>query len=184
MPPIWGEIFHLFKDIYYMPHFQSASMNNFYILTGKIESGKTTFISKWCQSKPDVAGIITITQNGKRVLLNLETGEERCFELGNFFAGAVQKIGRYTFDNDAFTWAEEIISKTDFSHVKCFIFDEAGILELEKKGFYMAIQILLNKIRNNNTDVIFVVRETLVDEIVKLFALPEAKIYTKDNFKY
>lgn len=159
-------------------------MNNYYFLTGKIGSGKTTFISRWSENKPGAAGIITITKNGKRFLRNVETNEERCFEVDTCFPGIAQKIGHYTFDNEAFLWAEEVINKTDFSRVKCFILDEAGILEMGMKGFYPAIQILLKKIKGHNTDIILVVRESLVDDMAKLFGLNNVTVYTKDNFKY
>lgn len=166
-----------------MPSVQS-SVNKIYIFTGKTGSGKTTFIYRWAADKPGIEGIITLTANGKRILFSLGTKEERIFETDSSFEGPVQKVGKYIFEASAFEWAENIVVETDFSKVKCFVLDEAGILELEEKGFCKAITILLNKIKDRNTDIIIVVREALVEKIIELFDLKNAVLCSKDDFNY
>lgn len=145
--------------------------NKFYFVTGKVGVGKTSFINGLVEKKEGFAGIITAEKNGLRILTSILTGEDRLFEVDNSFNSPVQKIGRFAFDDTAFLWAEREIANTDLSNVKCFILDEVGYLEINKNGFYNAIQILIEKIKDYETEVIFVTREDCADDFMRMLGL-------------
>lgn len=155
-------------------------MCEYYILTGKIGSGKTTFITNWLKEVDNTAGIITITKDGKRVLRDVAGNEERRFEVDDSFEGPVLKVGQFIFDETAFTWVADKID--DITNEDCFILDEAGLLELNKKGFYNAIIKLLRVTKEKDIKLVFVVREQCVDAFMELFELKNVKICNKENF--
>jgi len=157
-------------------------MREVIILTGKIGSGKTTSLINWIKNNKNIAGIVTLTKKGKRVLWDVGSNEEKCFEVDESFNGPVQKIGQFIFDEEAFTWAEKFVKEYDFNNVNSFVIDEAGLLELNKKGFYNAIQNLLRLTKDKNIKIIFVVREQCIEKFIELFDLKDVKIYTKENF--
>ncbi|MBA4317543.1 MAG: hypothetical protein C0412_04005 [Flavobacterium sp.] len=157
-------------------------MREVIILTGKIGSGKTTSLFNWVKNNKNIAGIVTVTNNGKRILWDVASNNEIIFEVDESFNGPVQRIGQFIFDEEAFTWAENHINNYDFDYVDSFVLDEAGLLELNKKGFYNAIQNLLLLTQDKEIKIIFVVREQCVDKFIELFNLKNIFICTKEDF--
>ena len=49
---------------------------NIFIVTGPINSGKTTRLMEWCKNRNDVYGILTPKINGKRVFMDVATGDQ------------------------------------------------------------------------------------------------------------
>lgn len=153
-----------------------------FILTGKIRSGKTSFLLDRFKENKKAAGILTITLNGKRTFYNLTSREYIRFEVDDSFDGRVQKIGRYTFDDSAFGKVEEIIDNTDFSAIDCFILDEAGPLELNGKGFISVIKKFVERADDLTVPVIIVVREECVEQIIEYFSMKNVSILRKERF--
>ncbi len=157
-------------------------MSEVIILTGKIGSGKTTILTNWLKGEQNAAGIVTLTKNSKRILRDVSSNEEKMFEVDESFNGPVQRIGQFIFDEQAFVWAENIINNCNYDDADTFVLDEAGLLELNKKGFYNAIQNLLTITKDKEIKIIFVVREQCVEKFMELYNLKDVKIYSKEYF--
>ncbi len=133
-----------------------------YILTGAVQTGKTTALQNWCVNQTHVSGIVTPIINGKRFFVNVATQETFAMEAMEEETEVV-KIGRFVFSAAAFAIANSIIEKANNTYV---IVDEIGPLELNGLGLYKACtQLLLNPISH----IIIVVREGLVEQVIDFF---------------
>jgi nucleoside-triphosphatase THEP1 len=160
----------------------AANEKSVYILTGKIRTGKSSFLYERFKESKKAKGIITLNKEEGRVIYNLGTGEEIQYEVDFTFRGPIQKIGRYNFDEEAFAEVEKIIDSVDFSEHGVFILDEAGPLELNGKGFFKAIEKLVAKAPDANTAIIIVVREECVVQICDLFKIENPILIRKERF--
>ncbi len=156
-----------------------AFSNNIFIFSGDTGSGKTTLLNKWATNTTNIGGILSPEINGKRYFHNINSGEKRPLESsdGNL------KVGRFTFDEDAFLWATESLLEQFQSGYDWLIIDEIGPLELkQKKGFHLLIQQLQNK-ASSNTRLLFIVRATLVDEFIHTYSIQHVKIIPRTYFE-
>jgi nucleoside-triphosphatase THEP1 len=144
-----------------------------YILTGPIQSGKTTALMKWAAGRKDVYGILTPVVHGKRVFRNIHTGEE--FEME---AAAEEKnilsVGKFRFSKKSFDRATEIILSGSQTGTGWLVVDEAGPLELDGKGFSETLKNILTSGYNHN--IILVVRKQLLEKVIEYFELNPAHI--------
>lgn len=154
----------------------------FIILTGRKGCGKTTLLHNLFGERDDAAGILTLTKEGRRILYDIAGREERAFEVDHFFEGAKQKIGKYTFDDASFKWAEGIIASADFSKMKYIVIDEAGPLELNRKGFYDLLIRIINTVKGTETTLVIVVREECVDGMIELLGIKGCSVMNRENF--
>ncbi len=58
-------------------------MSKIYILTGPVNSGKTTKLMNWVEKKSNVGGILTPVVDGKRHLYSIASQKYKIFELEN-----------------------------------------------------------------------------------------------------
>ncbi|MDF2614460.1 MAG: NTPase [Clostridia bacterium] len=150
-----------------------------HIVTGNKNSGKTTKI-KEIYAAHGGDGFISnkIIQNGVFYgyqLTRLSSGESMNFIYENKYAPAhlkdtIKNI-RFTFYKPAFdtacAWINEIIHNEDFP----IYIDEAGKLELNKKGFYEMIKDIVN--RNINKDIYITVRASYLTQFLEAFNITE-----------
>jgi nucleoside-triphosphatase THEP1 len=88
------------------------------------------------------------------------------------------RYGRFSFSRSALLFAEEIISDILLNRIDPVYIDEIGPLELEGKGFYEILQVLLQTERT----IYISIRSSLIEEIVQTFGLEKYKvIYRKDR---
>jgi nucleoside-triphosphatase THEP1 len=156
-------------------HYKAAMPDNsIYILTGEINSGKTTAIANWATGRKDVFGVLTPKIYNNRVFENINTGEQFKMEAAENET-AVFKIGRYTFCEKAFEKASLILQENLKRASGWLIVDEIGPLELQQKGFY---QTITNIIANNNYDLkkLLVVRMSLLEEMISFFKIKTCTI--------
>jgi len=139
-----------------------------YILTGATGSGKTTLLQKWAEGR-DVSGILTPVIDGKRFFMDLKTKELFPMEAGEGETNML-KVGRYAFSVAAFHRAKQILSEASNGKSDWIVVDEIGPLELEGKGFCDEVRSLLSS-RNEQMQVVFVIRESLLDMAEEYFAL-------------
>lgn len=156
-------------------HYKAGMPDQFiYILTGKINSGKTTAITNWIAGKNEVFGILTPKILGRRVFKNIETGEQ--FEMETIADEVdILKIGRYSFSGMAFNKASLILQNGLQNPRGWLIVDEVGPLELQQKGFYKVIADIIEN-KNTNLKKLLVIRDTLVDEVMSFFGIKDYKI--------
>jgi len=147
-----------------------------YILTGKIQSGKTSALIKWSAGKTDIFGILTPVIDGRRFFMDAHSRIQFRMEAGET-EKAILSIGRYNFSKAAFEHAAEIIRQS-INKNGGLVIDEIGPLELRKKGFHPVIK---ESLKNHRAKLLFVIRENLVGEVTELFELKQYEIVTKEN---
>ena len=139
-----------------------------YILTGAIQSGKTTKLIQWSNNRNDVFGILTPAMNGKKVFMDANSREQFSME-----AGPEEKdiltIGRYTFSKTSFEKAITILQKAIKEKSGWLLVDEIGPLELRGEGFHNIVKEILNS--KTALNILFVIRDTILDEALKFYGL-------------
>jgi nucleoside-triphosphatase THEP1/ABC-type thiamin/hydroxymethylpyrimidine transport system permease subunit len=147
----------------------------FFVLTGPIETGKTTSLVKWSEKRNDVFGILTPVVNGKRTFMNVHARhlfemEATDNETGKLF------VGRFIFSKAGFEKAIQIIR--DSVHKEGWmVIDEIGPMELRGEGFCEAVKEIISS-GNKRQKVLLVVREGLVDKVKNFFQINEAVVIT------
>jgi hypothetical protein len=145
---------------------RSAGLPNIHVLTGPIQSGKTTRLREWCAvrragaGRTRVDGILAPVVDGQRHLLHIASGEMRNLE--DLSGGAPQiQVRRFTFNADVFAWARERLGEAargsapqsgrpdgeqggeqggaEGAEPEWIIVDEIGPLELRGEGLEPAV---------------------------------------------
>ncbi len=147
------------------------------IFSKPIHSGKTTELQHWCSQQQNIAGILMPDINGKRKMLDIKTKkvfEAECKDSFNK-EEELASIGRYHFYTAAFQKANAIIIHALNENPSFLIIDEVGKLELNKKGFYPALQKTIAAIQDKKftANLLLVVRDSLVKEATAFFKIQE-----------
>jgi nucleoside-triphosphatase len=138
--------------------------NNIYILVCEKHSGKTTALMQWVKGKENIAGILSPVVNEERMFYNIADGE-----YFTMLAAANEEtllVGKYAFSKTAFDKANALLQETKNKFV---IIDEIGPLELMDNGFADTLKNIL--LQKSYTDLLLVVRNGLVDDVVKKFSI-------------
>ena len=156
-----------------------------YILTGAIRSGKTTALLHWSKSRNDVDGLLCPDDaNGKRYFLKLKNNT--IFKLeAEAETEAIVTIGNFKFLRSAFNEANDYLileaSKTERQYL---IIDEIGKLELKNEGLHVSTKALISQFRSkNNTHLILVVRDYLLDAVLEHYGITECSILTTKDLE-
>ncbi len=151
-------------------------MSDIIIFTGPIGSGKTTYLQKFISDK-NCDGFLSPIINGKRYLQRIKNEEKKLLETDSEEG---IKIGKYTFDKEAFIWAKEILSNLLKINPDYLVIDEIGPLELNGKGFEpMIAEIFKEFSERNNLDLIIVVRESLLEKVIEHYKMNRELITIK-----
>ena len=148
--------------------------NRVVILSCPIRSGKTTALQEFCK-KHDVAGWVTPDVNGRRVMIDLTTSEQIAMVVDEH-EGSIQ-IGRFHFSQLAFDKGMEIVDAAIKGKSSWFIIDEIGHLELNDEGFNEALLLALDQLKTN---LLLVVRDTLLQQVQDKYKLHNANVVIKD----
>jgi nucleoside-triphosphatase THEP1 len=142
----------------------SSTGERLYILTGPIGSGKTTSLLNWASKRKDVAGILSPVIKGERIFMDLPSHEEFRMEAIEGEQEVIN-IGRFVFSREGFEKASKLLHEHT-GKTSWLVVDEVGPLELRGEGFHNVVTDLLIKHPGN---IILVIREQLVEEVVKSF---------------
>jgi nucleoside-triphosphatase THEP1 len=151
-----------------------------FILTGPIQTGKTTSLIKWSAKRKDVFGILTPVVNarptesfgrGKRVFMNAHTREQFPMEAEEDET-EILSIGKFVFSKTSFDKAQQIIREA-MDKKGWLLIDEIGPLEVKGEGFYNAMKEIL-QYQPVEQKVLLVVRETMIEKVKELFELTDA----------
>jgi len=159
-----------------------------YILTGDIRSGKTTALLEWAENRNDADGLVCPdNENKKRYFLKVKSKEAFKLEVdldAEASEGFVE-IGNFKFLKSAFDQANDfLISITSETEYKFLVIDELGKLELKNEGLHHAAKMLIPDFVTNTTrHLILVVRDYLLDDIVKQYAIRAYLVLKKENLK-
>ena len=133
------------------------------ILTGEKQSGKTSKLLTWTNSRENMFGILTPVTGGSRVFWNVHSRESFAMEaLENEDA---LEVGKYHFSKSGFEKAIQVIVSS-LHNPGWLVVDEIGPLELRGEGFSSVVKRILEE-RKGKT--LFVVRKNLVGDVVNYF---------------
>ena len=157
------------------------------IITGKINTGKTTRIKDYHQTIHKGDGIVSrkimledrvYGFNGIRLTSNFEflfmiheqfsnqnSDEDTIFEYA-------YDIGPYHILKNGLDYIDKAYQDIISSHISPVFFDEIGVLELQDLGF---AQHISNAIKND-LDIVMTIREDLVSKIVSKFEIHKYEV--------
>ena len=148
----------------------------FFILTGPVETGKTTSLVKWSENRDDVFGILTPVVNGKRTFMNVHA--RHLFDMeATEEEKEIVTVGRFIFSKINFDRAMQIIRSAKDKN-GWLIIDEIGPMELRGEGFREVLKEIIAS-GNEKQKIILVVREGLVDKVKESFQLKDAVVINK-----
>ncbi len=143
-------------------------MRPLFILSGPVHTGKTTNLLHWLKEKKNVYGILAPVINGKRYLLDINTGEKKLLETNkDDYNSNVLRVGNYFFYKDVFDWGTNVILKAINQKPAWLVIDEFGPLELGDNGLEPAINKVINEDKLlANTNVIIIIRDNLMLDFI------------------
>lgn len=149
--------------------------NKLWIVTGSVQTGKTSRLKSFIAGK-QAAGFLTPDKDGRRILLDIRTGTEYAFQTEACEVEKVLHVGRFCFLESAFDIGSHIIMESMGEESDYFIIDEFGKLELEDRGFGLAINALMTWLPSSTTATIYimVVRDYLLDSFMAKYGLADA----------
>jgi nucleoside-triphosphatase THEP1 len=157
-----------------------------YILTGPTNSGKTTWLLRDFSEHPEADGFSCqkVFSEGVHIgydLYHLSTGLSCPFiripqHIPPHWEETATLDGRFSFSSAGFLFARHITQNAILNNVNRFYFDEAGHLELRGLG----LSNLLTALIGSETDLILVVRDTLVNRIVDTYKINSYQIITPE----
>ena len=155
-------------------------MSKVVILSGAVQSGKTTSLLKHFSNTNAVGGFICPDVNGKRMMFY--TSEKRVVPFQIAQQNNSVSIGKFAFDQNVFNKACDILVNPLTLDNNWVIVDEVGPLELKEKGYYHSLITLIdNAKQKDDLTIILVVREHLIADVVSKFNLKDVEIITKDK---
>lgn len=137
-----------------------------HILTGLVQSGKTTSLLQWLQKTSNVYGILSPVVNGVRVFMNVETKEQFAMEAA-LDESPIISVGKFSFSKSGFDKAVTTV-RAAIPIPGWLVIDEIGPLELRGEGFHDVLKEALS-LRTGN--ILLVVREGLVQQVQDYFTI-------------
>lgn len=168
-----------------MIHSNSSNINNknIYILTGKIHSGKTSFLQKICDTLKTkgskINGLLSpafYEFKDHKGYNGFNIKSEELFALARLDGNPEwEKAGQYYFIPEGLKKAEESI--LDFQNCDLTILDEIGPLEMKEKGLWKAACFLFNQPQN----ILIVLRESILDQFLSKTKVEASVFCIKNN---
>lgn len=149
-------------------------MKRTFLISGPVHSGKTTRLQSWINmnSYHKIDGILAPVLGGIRYLLHIKSNEMRKLEVvENDVRSNFTTIGKYTFNNTVFDWANSKLMETFDTKPEYIIIDEIGPLELQGQGLEPAVSEILIKRRSELDNIIIVVRSSMMENFFMHYKL-------------
>jgi nucleoside-triphosphatase THEP1 len=152
-----------------------VSGRNVYILTGPVQTGKTSSLLRWTENREDIQGVLTPIVNEKRMFFQLGKRQLFAMEAETGDPDAIP-VGKYQFDKESFERAIRGIRDVA-GEGGWLVIDEIGPLELREEGFYSVLmEILANPVPGQH--LLLVCRDGMVQNAIEKFHLQEPVIIT------
>jgi len=152
-------------------------MSKIYFITGQVQSGKTTRLTNWVESKENVAGILCPVKEGKRYLYSIASDEYRKLEADSDSENKdLVNVGKFRFYRESFDWANKEILTAIKNKKEWIIIDEVGPLELKGEGLNPSLVSVIKNLTVSGSKLVLVVREKLVNEVIKQLNLNRKEI--------
>lgn len=146
--------------------------NQIRIVTGPIQSGKTTRLFKFVNTQTSVDGILSPIVNDKRVLYHIGSRTIKEFEVNSFDKNIIE-VGKYKFLQASFDWGNKILIAGLRKNPEWLIIDEVGKLELQEKGFHNSLKLILTELEIFDTKLVLVIRDYLMKETIIKYNLDQ-----------
>ncbi len=151
-----------------------------HIVTGKIDSGKSTKLMELYETidKGDGFVLLKTMDNGKPVYYDAYrlSRKTRCRTIVRedmiTDESVAFAIGPYRFLTSAVAWINREMTELLQTGTRPLFFDEAGILEINKKGFYPLIKAIVE----SDADLYITVRTPLVEKFLETFNIQTYRI--------
>lgn len=138
------------------------------VLSGPVQTGKTTALVNWSTGRNDVYGILTPVANEKRVFMNIASRHLFRMEAKEGDE-SVLVVGKHVFSAEHFDRAATIIKEAVHKE-GWLVIDEIGPLELRGSGFHDIVKEVLEQRRDN---ILLVVRDGLEEKVITYFQVPD-----------
>jgi len=144
-----------------------------YILSGPVQTGKTTLLMDWIKNKKEVTGILTPVVEGKRVFMNIQTGEVFPMEAVEG-EQEVLTIGRYVFSKINFDKAIQVV-RQGMNNPGWLLIDEIGPMELRGEGFGTVLHEVIN-LRKEKLILVVRDKDDMPERVKAAFNVPGAAV--------
>jgi nucleoside-triphosphatase THEP1 len=152
-----------------------------FIITGKIGSGKTTFLKKLIprlqEHNLSVSGFLalktSIEKSRRGYKLSFIGTDESLPLLSEKQVQGWNKTGNFYFNPEALHRGNEMMNNSQFSNKDLVVVDEVGIFELEGKIWADALSRLTEQ---GDVSMILVVRDTLVEKVIRKWDIKDPVI--------
>lgn len=154
-----------------------------YILSRPIQTGKTSQLMDWVQSRPHIGGLLTPDVKHTRMLFDLHSRTYHPFEVKDSYAGDKIAIGSFLFAKTAFEKAQDILMKAVARSLDWIIIDEVGKLEIEQgEGLEPAVLRVVRAFQSGlvKGNLLLVIRDSLLEKAVEKYQLAGANLLTHD----
>ncbi len=135
------------------------------IITGEINSGKTTKMKSLYSESQTGYDLVSISQNDSIPFIREKEFSENTDDI-------IFNIGKYNFLEKGFLEVEKRITRLIDEQITPIYIDELGMLELQQKCFYKSVV----NIMKNNVPLITCVRTSCLKQIIELFNFSEYRI--------
>ena len=162
-----------------------------FILTGEIGEGKTTTVIRLAEalekSGIPAGGIISprVIDGNRTVGYDIvDINDPRALPfLRDDIAEERETIGRFRILESGLKAGHEIIDPVRINEYRLVIIDEAGPLELKKRGWYDDIKGMLHR---GDQSLLLVVRKKLVSQVKELFQIHDCTVFdiTKESLEF
>jgi nucleoside-triphosphatase THEP1 len=179
-------ILQLSEELVAVMEKEAAPHNNIFLVTGKVQSGKSTFVKNLIRSGKnkdlDIVGFVAdgTFKNGKRdsfILKDIETGR-RIPLAGRNERDGWSRHRDFYFNPEAFKAGEEMLSGGLERGAELLVLDELGPVELMGKGWSDIIEKLE---KNYDIPQLWVVRDRVIREVKGRWNIPEENVVHADS---
>ncbi len=149
-------------------------MHTIDILTGPIQSGKTTHLISWLKFNNNCAGILSPLTGNKRQFYSIHNEVFHPFEAPENIKADDEliTIGKYRFLNSAFVWARSQLEQAVELKPHWLIIDEIGPIELRGEGLEPQVRKIIDEYpRSRKNRLILVIRDQLLEEAIEHYNL-------------
>jgi nucleoside-triphosphatase THEP1 len=177
-----GLVVQLAEELIELLNRQTRLHENIYIVSGKVQGGKSTFLEEFVR----LAGKTSLKIHGFIAEGSFKNKERSGFRLKDINSGESiqmasgdkkegwQKFSRFYFNPAAFEFGRTVIDKAILGKADLIILDEVGPMELAGKGWSEVIEMLE---KQTHIQQLWSVRERLLKEVRIRWHLDEENIY-------
>lgn len=154
-------------------------MQNVIILSGPVQSGKSTALKKWLQNKA-AKGILCHDENAVRYITNLATSETRKLTAEDDEPSF--QIGKWSFSREGFSFGRKALESIIVQNYDLIIVDEIGKLELAEDGFHQEFSQLIAQMKDAPFALcIVVIRSELLEQLQTKYSLFDCLVVTNET---